>query len=120
MALADPQGVNIATVAQTLPRVGSAENSGTFRKDDGTVELKVSHSYGKRNRRAIRLNHQKVDTDPLVPTVNVPYSMSVTLVIDTPKVGYTNTEIKNIVDALTEYLRASSSARVSEVLGGQS
>lgn len=120
MAFADPQTVTINAVAQTLPRVGSGDNQGTFRKDDTTVEIKVSHSYGKRVRRALRLTHSKVATDPLVPTTNVPYSMSVTLVVDAPSVGYTVAEQKQIVDAVTAYLTASSGARVTQLLGGES
>lgn len=119
MAFADPQSVTINAVAQTLPRVSSGENAGVFRKDDSSVELKVSHSSGKRNRRVIRLNHNKVATDPLMPTVNAPYSMSVSLVVDAPLVGYTVAEQKQIVDALTAYLTASSGARVTQLLGGE-
>lgn len=119
MAFSDPQSVTINAVAQSLPRVSTGENQGVFRKDDTTVELKVSHSYGKRIRRAIRLTHNKVGVDPLVPTVNVPYSMSVTLVVDGPQVGYTVAEAKQIVDGLTAYLTASSGARVTQLLGGE-
>lgn len=120
MAFSDPQSVTINAVAQTLPRVGQGVDSGVFRKEDASVELKISHATGKRVRRAIRLSHQKVAVDPLVPTVNAPYSMSVTLVVDTPKVGYTNAEAKQIVDALAAYLTASSGARVTQLLGGES
>lgn len=120
MAFADPQSVTINAVAQTLPRVSSGPNNGAFRKDDTTVELLVSHAYGKRTRRVFRLTHNKVATDPLVPTVNVPYSMSVSLVVDTPNVGYTVAEAKQVVDGLTAYLTASSGARVTQLLGGES
>jgi len=48
--LTDPQSVTINAVANSLPRVGSSNNSGSFSKDDANVKLEVSHSYGKRTR----------------------------------------------------------------------
>lgn len=119
MAFADPQSVTINAVAQTLPRVSSGPTSGTFQKDDGNVKLLVSHASGKRNRRTIRLDHRKIAADPLLGSVNIEYSMSAYLVVDVPKIGYTVAEAKQIVDALTAYLTASSGAKVTQLLGGE-
>lgn len=119
MAFADPQSVTINAVANTLPRTGSGVTSGTFTKDDGNVKLEVSHNYGKRNRRQIKLTHRKVAADPLLSGANVQYSMSTYIVVDTPVVGYTVAEAKQIVDALTAYLTASTGARVTQLLGGE-
>lgn len=115
----DPQSVTINAVAVSLPRIGSGPSNGVFSKDDGTVKLTVSHQNGKRVRQTIRLDHRKVAADPLSTGFNKEYSMSTYLVVDNPTVGYTNTEIKQIVDALTGYLTASSGARVSQLLGGE-
>jgi len=46
-------------------------------------------------------------------------SMSVYLVVDVPKQGYTLTEQSNLVKALTDYLSASSNARTTQLLGGE-
>lgn len=119
MAFSDPQSVTINAVANTLPRVGISTNSGVFKKDDGTVTLTVSQQNGKRNRRTIRIDHQKVAADPFQTGLNDTFSMSTYLVVDTPTVGYTLTEAKQIVDALTAYLTASSGARVTQLLGGE-
>lgn len=119
MAFADPQSVTINAVANTLPRTGSGVASGTFAKDDGNVKLSVSHTYGKRTRRTIRLDHAKVAADPLVSAQNIRYSMSCYLVCDIPITGYTVAEAKQIVDGLTTYLTASSGARVTQLLGGE-
>lgn len=119
MAFADPQSVTINAVANSLPRVSSGVNTGAFQKDDGNVKLEVSHQYGKRNRRAIKLTHRKIAADPLVGSVNIQYSMSTTLVVDTPVTGYTVAEAKQIVDALVAYLTASTGARVTQLLGGE-
>lgn len=119
MAFADPQSVTINAVAQTLPRISSGVNSGTFRKDDGNVGLLVSHQYGKRTRHQIRLDHRKIAADPLVAAQNLLYSMSAYVVIDVPIVGYSVAEQKQVVDGLTAYLTASTGANVTKLLGGE-
>lgn len=119
MAFADPQSVTINAVAQTLPRTASGVNSGAFTKDDGNVTLTVSHSYGKRTRRLLRLTHRKIAADPLISAQSIVYSTSVSLIVDTPVTGYTVAEAKQIVDALTAYLTASSGARATQLLGGE-
>jgi len=119
MSFSDPQSITINAVANSLPRISSGANSGVFQKDDGTVKLSVSHAYGKRTRRTIRVDHSKIATDPLFPTQNARSSMSVYIVVDVPTAGYTITEEKQIVDALTAYLTASSGARVTQLLGGE-
>jgi hypothetical protein len=93
--------------------------TGVCTKDDGNVTLSVKHSSSKRVRHEIRLDHRKVAPDPLQPATNVPYSMSVYLVVDEPKSGYSLAEAKQIVDALTAYLTASSGARATQLLGGE-
>ncbi len=119
MSFADPQSVTINAIANSLPRISSGTNSGSFSKDDGTVQLSVSHAYGKRTRRTIRLDHKKVAPDPFVSTQNVSRSMSVYIVADIPTDGYTVAEQKQIIDGLTAYLTASSGARVTQLLGGE-
>jgi len=82
--------------------------------------MTVSHSYGRRNRRALKLTGAKISADPLVPSQNIRPSMSVTLVADVPVNGYTVTEEKAIVDALVAYLTAGTGAQVTKLLGGES
>lgn len=115
----DPQTLTINAVANPLPRISSGVNSGIFSKDDGNVKLSFSHQYGKRNRRQIRVDFRKVAADPLATGYNKEYSMSTYLVVDHPPVGFSITEQKQIVDALTAYLTASSGANVTKLLGGE-
>lgn len=119
MAFADPQSVTINAVANSLPRTSSGVNSGVFTKDDGNVKLSVSHQYGKRVRRTIRLDHAKIAADPLISDRNIRHSMSTYIVVDVPITGYTVAEAKQIVDGLTAYLTASSGAKVTQLLGGE-
>jgi hypothetical protein len=118
VAFADPQSVTINAVANSLPRTSSGVNTGAFQKDDSTVKLSVSHQYGSRIRRQLRLDHNKVAPD-VFTSDNTKYSMSAYIVIDAPTTGYTLAEQKQIVDALTAYLTASSGARVTQLLGGE-
>lgn len=119
MAFADPQTITINAVAQTLPRTSSGVSSGVFTKDDGTSKLGVSHSYGKRTRHSLRIDFQKVAPNPLISAQNILYSMSTYLVVDVPITGFSIAEQKQIVDALTAYLTASSGSKVTQLLGGE-
>lgn len=120
MAFADPQSVTINAVAQTLARTSSDKNAGAFQKADTTVKLSVSHIYAKgRVRRLLRLDHSKIAADPLMASVNVRLNGAVYLVTDFPETGYTIEEAKQIVDALTLYLTATSGARATQLLGGE-
>lgn len=120
MALGDPLSITINSVATDLNRVSTAENSSSYRKDDGTWRLTARHSYGKRNRTNIRLDNVVTAADPFTPSINKEINMFVSVSIDRPAAGFTNTQIKYAVDALTAYLTASSGANVTKLLGGQS
>jgi len=119
MSYADPQSVTINAVATSLPRVGSGQDSGSFGSNDGAVLLSVSHAYGKRIRRSIKLSQSKISADALIPSQNVRNSMSVYMVVDHPVNGFTTAEAKYVVDAFTAYLTASSGAKVTQLLGGE-
>lgn len=118
MAFSDPQTVTINSVAQTLPRTSNGVNSGVFTKDDQTVRLQVSHTYGRRNRRTFRLEHSKIAPDPFTG-VNQTYGMTALVTVDIPLAGYSIAEQKQVVDGLIAYLSASSGARVTQLLGGE-
>lgn len=117
---ADPQTVTINAVANTLPRIVAGVNQGAFQKDDATVKLSAQHQYGNRTRRTIRIDHNKIAADPLISAQNIKYSMSTYLVIDQPITGYTNAELKQVIDGFVAYLTASSGAQITKLLGGES
>lgn len=119
MSFTDPQSVTIAGSANSLPRVSSGRDAGSFRTNDGNLTLSVSSLYGRRTRRTLRLDHSKVAADPFVPAQNARYSMSAYIVVDVPTNGYTVAQQKEVVDALTAYLSASTGARVTQLLGGE-
>nr|QDH90305.1 MAG: hypothetical protein H1Bulk29715_000002 [Leviviridae sp.] len=120
MAFADPQSVTVNSVAQSMPRTGSGIDSGAFSTADGSYKLTVRHSNGRRNRHEIRLTQTKTSADPLLPSQNQVFSMSAYAVVDTPLNGFSVTEAKYVCDALFAYLTASSGAKVTQLLGGES
>ena len=120
VALVDPQSITVNAVANSLPRVSAQGSASIYSKDDGNLKLTVSSTTGKRTRRLVRIDSRKTAVDPLFPAQNVPYNMAAYLVVETPSVGYTIAEQKQIVDALSAWLTASSGANVTKVLGGES
>jgi len=116
----DPQSLTVNAVANALPRVTTNQNGAVYSKDDGNLKLSISSAYGKRNRRTVRVDFRKTAADPLFPAQNIPYSMSTYIVADVPPVGFTVVEQKQIIDALTAWLTASSGANVTKFLGGES
>jgi len=117
----DPQTVTVNAVAKTLPRTATGPGSASvYTLDDGSIKLSISHTVGAKARRVVRLDHRKTAADPLNPTQNRPYTMSTYIVTETPVVGYTVAEAKQIVDALLGFLTASSGAAITKVLGGES
>lgn len=113
---ADPQSVTVNAVAQSLPAIRREDTSSTYRKDDASHTLRISHEEKKRNRRTVRLEHRKIAADPLT-SQNAEFGFTCYLVMDAPPVGYTATEMKDLVLGLTGWL---TSANVLKVLGGES
>lgn len=120
MALSDPQSLTINGVATSLPLVGRVLDKGVYRSADGNVQLQLSHAYGKRSRRVIRVDFRKIAADPLISAQNIEYSMSAYLVVDLPKTGFTVAEAGYVANALTAYLTASTNAKMTNLLSGES
>jgi hypothetical protein len=118
MAFADPQNVSIGATPVVLPRVSTGQNSSTYAQPGGDLQLTVSHNYGKRNRRTIRLDDAKVAPD-VFSSANLRHSMSAYLVVDTPKDGYSIAEAAEVVNALVDYLAANNDDAVVRLLGGE-
>jgi hypothetical protein len=119
MALADPQSVTVNTTAQTLPRTSTGTNASSYTKDDGTVQLSVSHNYGKRYRRTARVTSNKIATDPLVSGMSVRVSASAYVVLDVPSSGFTAAEQKELLLAIATWLSASTGANAGKLVGGE-
>lgn len=119
MAFAEPQTVTVATVAKTLPRVGipAGNFQGQFQMEDESYRLDIGQSKTKRSRNVVRLTARKIAADPLSSANNVEYQAVVTLTVDSPLVGYTAAEKKDLVVALADWLKASSNANTVKLVG---
>ena len=117
--LADPQSITINAVGFSLAKTSSEPNKGIYTDPTAAVQGRVAHTYGRRTRRAIQLQHTKIAPDPFVPAQNVKFSSTISIVFDIPPTGYTPTELKQIWDGLANQLSASSGALVTKVLGGE-
>lgn len=119
MSFADPS-ITVAGSTVALPRTGSSLSSGVFTSADGVYTMTVSHNYGKRTRRTVRLTKNVISADPLLPNVNVRTNASVYIVVDHPVNGIAQADVKAMGDALVAYLSASSGAKITQLMGGES
>lgn len=117
---ADPQALWIDGVSTSTPRIPGGPNSGTFCNNDRTLKFSVSHSYGKRIRRAVRLDFNKFAADPLTSAQNVFRSGSVYMVVDAPVQGFSVADLQSKVVTLNTWISGSSYANVPKFLGGES
>lgn len=124
MALADPQSITIAGVTTSLPRVSTGDGRSTYQSGDGLIHMTLSSNYGKRTRRVARVDVTKISADPFIPSTNVELGSSVYVVWDTPKVGFTSTELLNIWNGLQVNLDATVGGVdfkvAKQLLGGES
>jgi hypothetical protein len=120
MALSDPQSIKISGVTSSLPRVISGDKTSTYESADGLINLKLSTIENRRNRQTVRVDLTKLTPDPFIPTQNVEVSMSMYLVIDRPKVGYTNAEALAGLVGFIETITASSNLVLTKLLARES
>jgi hypothetical protein len=86
---------------------------------DGNTQLTVSHAYGKRNRRSVRVRHAKLTSDPITG-LNVYRDMTAYVVLDTPKDGYSISQQIEVLKGLTDFLSAGTFSASTKVAGGES
>jgi len=120
MALADPQTVTVSGTTTPLPRVSVDETESEYLSSDGLIKLTASHSYGKRVRRLIRIDHGKLAADVFKPAENVKVGMAVYTVFDLPPAGYTAAEALGVWTGFNAQLTATSNAVITKILGGES
>lgn len=120
MALSDPTSVTYNAVATNLARTNVQGRSSTYTSADGALSLDVSHAVrGGRESTLVKLSHKKTTTDPLFPSQNRPYAMSVHIVMNRPfDQGYSDADATLVWDALTAL--ASNATFKGKIMGGES
>lgn len=120
MSFADPQTITISGVTTPLPRVNAQNNGSEYLSSDGLIKLAANSAYGRRNRRVLRVDHQKVAPTMENPSINALASMSCYIVFDVPKTGYTNAEALAVYTGFKTQFTATSDALITKLLGGES
>jgi len=120
MALTDPQSITIGATTYSLPRTNSVGRLAEYTDVTGLAKLSANHAVGKRVRDNLRVDLTKIAADPFEPATNDQFSMSAYIVIDTPRVGFTQTEKLDVVKGLTNLYSASTYALMTKLLGGES
>jgi len=114
--LADPQSVTINAVATAMARTKIGETQNVYATADGLTTMTTrQNTSATRFRREVRLSQQKVASDP-ISAQNKQIGVSVYLVIDEPRWGFTDVEIGYLIEALKSW---STSANYNKVLGGE-
>jgi hypothetical protein len=121
MAFADPQKVKVDGSTETeCPRVDTGNFESTYLSADGLVRLKLATTNGRRKRHTARIDLSKITTDPFDTTQNEEVSTSAYLVVDRPISGFTNEELKKLVEGLVGFLSASTYSATKKLLGSES
>lgn len=108
MALSDPQSVTVNSVAKSMPRVETSGSKSTYRMNDETYELVVSHEKvgsktGPRIRSMVRIQRRDIVPDPLT-AVNDYENLIVYTVIDRPVAGFSSTVVQQVVAGFQAWL----------------
>lgn len=121
MAFADPQKVKVDGATEvSLPRVDTGNFSSVYTSADGAINLKLSTANGRRKRHVARIDLSKVIASTINPSQNEEVSTSAYLVVDRPLSGYTNADLKKLVEGLVGFLSASTYSATEKLLGSES
>lgn len=110
--LTDPMVTKLGATTVTLPRTTAGKDSAVYRDPnfrsteagETGLELSISHQYGKRTRRTVRINANKVAAGATTFTSSPSSSMSVYVVLDAPVSGFNKSEQEDILESLFEIL----------------
>lgn len=121
MAFSDPITLDVfGDDNNVLNKVGVDASGTTFRTADGSLELTVMHSYGKRTRRAVKLKFLSTQPDTYQTDHWVPTDMSVTIVMDVPKYPLlTQNNQLDVAKAAMSFLTSTSYANLYKLIEGQ-
>jgi hypothetical protein len=110
--LSDPQAVTVNGAAKSLPLTKAEVNSRSYTTAEGDLVLLTRQQVTKdRFRREVRLTPTIVATDPLSSEQDY-QSASVYLVIDEPRVGFTDVQLGYYVEALKTWLSSGNQAKL--------
>lgn len=102
--LTDPQTVTVNAVAKVMPRIKTDGLSSIYSLSDETFKLTISHQKSnKRVRSMARIDQLAIVPDPLT-SVNDYETLSFYVVVDRPEVGFSSTQVEQLVAGLKTWL----------------
>lgn len=122
MALADPQSIKVSGTTTSLPRVSTGAYNSKYQSADGQTAFTASTQEGKRLRQVVRLDRDKITSDPFIPANNVSVGTSISLVVDRPKdkVGFADAEEAALIAGFIELLTKEESKVITKFLAAES
>ena len=120
MAFADPVKVKPGETEKECPRVSTGDFQSVYLSEDGLTNVTISTQNGKRKRHVARIDLSKLTSNPFDESQKVEVSSSAYVVIDRPLAGFTNAELKTLVEGLTTFLTASSGASIKKLVACES
>lgn len=110
MSLADPQSITVNAVAKSMPKIEYGPKSANYSMADGTFSLRISHQVSKKKgstqnrvRSLAAFTQRAVVADPLT-SVNDYETLTAQFVIDRPEVGFTSTQVDQLVTGFKAWL----------------
>lgn len=102
----DPQSVTVAGVAKSMPRIQTTGLKSVYQTNDELFTLTISHQVtGERIKTLFRLDQKAVITNPL-DSSNDYDQLSVYLVIERPKFGFSSTQVNDLAQGMFAALNA--------------
>jgi hypothetical protein len=120
MAFSDPIKVKVAAAEATCPRVSTGDFKSIYLSEDGLTKVTLSTQNGSRERHMARIDLSKITTDPFDSTQNIEVGASAYIVVDQPLAGFTNEELKKLVEGLTTFLTASEGSAIKKLIASES
>lgn len=121
MAFSDPTSITVNAVSKSLAKVYTLAGApSTYKSANDEFVLEIAHQEvkgGKRERHLIKVTQMKIVPDPLNAAYNMEAKTSAHIVIENPKMGFTDIEIGYLVKALTDYV--GNATNQGKLIGGE-
>lgn len=121
MAFSDPISITVNAVAKSLAKVFSLAGApSTYKSSNDEFVFEIAHQDvkgGKRERHLAKVTQMKIVPDPLNASYNMEAKASVHIVIENPKMGFTDVEIGYLAKALTDFVGNASNQ--AKLIGGE-
>jgi hypothetical protein len=119
VAYNDPQSITIDGTTTSLPRILTGTTVGSFKSNDGTIELTIDpRGTSKRRRNVARLYVKEAVEDPLTGLTTIQGYM-ISLTSDRPLTGIPDATIVKAATGLIAWNTATSNANLNKLVAGE-